>query len=679
MRSLTARPGSTAPRRILHVGLALQPGGIEALVLGAYRRIDRERIQFDFAVQDGPPTAFADEIDQLGGRLLTFSQPSGPAPLAHAVRELLRDHGPFAGVHGHVYRFNGLVMQEAAAAGVPLRIAHSHFTDDGRGDSPLRRIYRAYTKWLIDRHATHKVGCSVVACETLFGAACWSDPRTMVIPNGIDLAAFASDIHRETLRREMDIPSTALVVGHVGRFARQKNHQLLVRVFERLVADRPDAVLVLVGDGEQRNEIASLVGRLGIASRVRFLGLRTDVPQLMSAFDVLVMPSLFEGFPLTLVEAHAAALPCVVSDTITREVGLDGHLIRFVRLTAGLEEWSLAIRTAAASPRPDRVASHARLRRAGYDIVDVARTLTDVYLGEDMRSAKASVPASPIARGRQAPRMTRAPHASDGELRLLRAIGHRLPRLPRITAVVNRVLKPWYLRRPRGDVIADVLGFTMKLDPSEAVDGAYLFYPQLYDRQEIAFLKGRLRPGDVFVDVGAHIGFYSLIAGRTVGREGTVVAIEPETLSFERLVWNIAANDLGSVKPVKKGVSDARERRRLGVDVRGNRGGSSFARSSERGQEVFCEPLLDVLREAGVAKVTGMKLDIEGDEYRVLSRYLREADSNMLPSFLIIEFHGNGHGGGENPLELLAQYEYRVRSRHVGNDVNWILVRDIST
>jgi FkbM family methyltransferase len=677
MRSLTTKPleRTSGPRRILHVGLALQPGGIEALVLGCYRRIDREKVQFDFAVREGPPTVFANEVLELGGRLLTFSQRGGPAPLAQTVRALLREHGPFAGLHGHVYRFNGLVLREAAAAGVPVRIAHSHFTDDGRGDSPLRWAYRAYTRRLIDRYATHKVGCSSVACETLFGADCWSDPRTIVIPNGIDLERFASEAgDREALRRELDIPPTALVVGHVGRFAPQKNHRQLVRVFERLLVDRSDAMLVLVGDGELKNEIAAMVERLGLRARVRFLGLRMDIPRVLSAFDVLVMPSLFEGFPLTLVEAHAAALPCVVSNTITPEVNLDSSLIRFVPLDAGLEEWSAAIQAAAASPRPDRASSHARLRRAGYDIADVAQTLTDVYLDGGVRSATATTAAAVRDADRPAPVATRRQDVSDAELRVLRAIGHRLPPLPRITGVVNRVLKPWYLRKPRGDVIADVLGFTMKLDPAEAVDGAYLFYPQLYDRQEIAFLKDHLGPSDVFIDVGAHIGFYSLIAAKAVGREGTVVAIEPEALSFERLVWNIEANNLVGVKPVNTGVSGSKERRRLGVNLHGNRGGSSFAHMSERGQEVLCVPLLDVLRNAGVSHVTGMKLDIEGDEFRVLSRYLREADPQMLPGFVIVEFHQNGRA--ENPLELLGRYDYRVRSRHVGNDINWILTRD---
>ena len=370
-------------RRILHVGMALGLGGTEALIMGVYRSIDRSRIQFDFAVPEGPEGAYSEEIRSLGGRIFSYPRPSAsrwPA-FARAFARILREQGPFAGVHSHIYFLSGPLLQAAARAGVGLRIAHSHFTDDGRPNSVLRHAYRAYADWLIDRHATHKLGCSRLACESLFGAGCWRDPRTRVILNGIDLERFAS-AGGETpgLRRELGLPDAAVLVGHVGRFAAQKNHRLLIEVFAEVVTRVRDATLILVGAGPLRGETERRVTELGLRSRVHFLGVRSDIVHVLAGLDVLVMPSLYEGLAVVMVEAQAAGLPSVVSDTITREVDLGVSLVHFVGLDAGVTAWTNAIIAALGSKRRDFAQLRAQLRAAGYDIADVARALTSVYL-----------------------------------------------------------------------------------------------------------------------------------------------------------------------------------------------------------------------------------------------------------------------------------------------------------
>jgi glycosyltransferase involved in cell wall biosynthesis len=371
------------PRRILHVGLSLVPGGTEALVMGAYRRMDREEIQFDFAVaESGPTGVYNDEVHSLGGRVLTYPAPSARRPWVfdRSLRTLLRDAGPFAGVHGHVFYLNGPILRAAAAAGVPVRIAHSHFTEDGRGDSLFRRAYRAYSRRLIDRYATHKLGCSRRACESLYGRDCWDDPRTRVVPNGIDLGQFAqANIDSVALRRELGLPHDAVLIGHVGRFVEQKNHRLLVEIFAEIARARADVALVLVGAGHLQPEIRERVARLDLTDRVRFLGIRRDLPRILPGLDALLMPSLYEGLPVVLVEAQAAGIPSVVASTITPEVDLGAGLVRFVQLDAPLAAWRDQLNAALGAKRPDPAEVRALLAAEGYEISDVARSLAAVY------------------------------------------------------------------------------------------------------------------------------------------------------------------------------------------------------------------------------------------------------------------------------------------------------------
>jgi len=259
---------------------------------------------------------------------------------------------------------------------------------------------------------------------------------------------------------------------------------------------------------------------------------------------------------------------------------------------------------------------------------------------------------------------------------MLRMLCRAVPPLPHATAIGNRVLKPVYLRKPRHDVLVDTLGLQMRLNPYEAIDGAYLFHPHLYDRAEVRFLQRHLRPGNVFVDVGAHIGFYALLGARAVGSRGTVVAIEPDPVSYERLRWHVIANGSHQVMTVNLGVSDREEQRELAIQVHGNRGGSSFRTASDVVERVACRPLAAILDDLDVQRVTGMKLDIEGFERRVLDRFFADAPPDLRPEFMIVEGQGRSSGSGDAALlHLLGRNGYRLRSSHVGNALNWVLVR----
>lgn len=253
------------------------------------------------------------------------------------------------------------------------------------------------------------------------------------------------------------------------------------------------------------------------------------------------------------------------------------------------------------------------------------------------------------------------------ELRFLLSFTRRLPRIKGAGVFAN-ALKKVYLRKDREEVQANVLGFKMRLDPAECVDGGLLFYPQLYDHHEIAFLKEGLGPGDVFLDVGAHIGLYTLVCSKIVGNRGTILSIEADPDNYEKLCIHLRINDIRNVKAINVGVSDKKQTLRLGINTTGNRGGSSFLSEGKEGIYVPCTTLLDILVENKIQKIAGAKFDIEGFEYRVLDAFLENAKFSLLPRFIITEFHpGWVNKSGGNTVELLSKKGYRVYSSHHQN------------
>lgn len=261
----------------------------------------------------------------------------------------------------------------------------------------------------------------------------------------------------------------------------------------------------------------------------------------------------------------------------------------------------------------------------------------------------------------------------DRELACMLGVTRRLPDVPGATKLAN-ALRRLYLRKRRDVVDAEVIDWRMRLEPSECVDGGLLFYPQLYDRAEIAFLGTVLKPGDVFLDIGANVGFYSLVAGRFVGRAGRVLSIEADPYTYAKLRCNLELNDLTNVEALNVGVADARQTLRLGINSSGNRGGNSFLVEDRLvGVEVECVPLTDILRDHDVTTVRGAKLDIEGFEYRTLRRFFEDAVPHLHPEFLILEANADfAETAGGDAVQLALEHGYKTLFT---SELNQVLVR----
>lgn len=357
------------PIRILHIVTYMSRGGLETLIMNVFRNIERDKVQFDFLVHREFRSDYDDEIEALGGKIhrLPRLNPFSPGYL-YALRRFFREHPEYRIVHCHQDCLNAIPLTAARKAGVPVRIAHSHTTSQ---DKDLKYLIKWYYMKKTPGVATHFFACSRAAGEWMFPGQ-----QVTAVNNGIDTESFAYNPKiREAVRQELNLQDK-LVLGHVGRFMYPKNHVFLIDVFQRVHELRPDAVLLLAGDGQLEEQIKEKVRRLGIDDAVRFLGLRKDVNRLYQAMDVFVMPSVYEGLGIASIEAQTAGLYCVLSDRIPSCCKLTEN-VEFLALEESAAAWAEKI---LAGSRYMREGKQEEIVAAGYDIQTTASWLQNFYL-----------------------------------------------------------------------------------------------------------------------------------------------------------------------------------------------------------------------------------------------------------------------------------------------------------
>jgi len=358
------------PKRVLQVVRAMNRGGVETWLMHIVRSLDPRRLQLDFLVHTSEPADYNRELQGRGSRLIPCTVSWRTPSYAMAIRGVLRQFGPYDVIHSHVHHFSGLLLSLARVLNVPVRIAHSH-SDTSRQDEAagwLRRRYLQCADAGIGRCATHWVAASRAAGQALFGLGWENDARSQVLHCGIDLRPYGNLRRREDARAELGIERNDVVIGHVGRFEAPKNHAFLVQVAADAVRRWPNLRLVLVGEGSFRKLIEDQVQALGLGPRTLFLGARADVPHLLPAMDAFVFPSLWEGLPLTVVEAQAAGLPCLISDCISTETDVVPELVQRMGLSEGAGAWADALTGLIGGPRLSQAAALACVESSDFDI-----------------------------------------------------------------------------------------------------------------------------------------------------------------------------------------------------------------------------------------------------------------------------------------------------------------------
>ncbi|MBR7179892.1 MAG: glycosyltransferase family 1 protein [Oscillospiraceae bacterium] len=356
------------PIRILHIVTYMGRGGLETFLMNVYRNIDREKLQFDFLVHRKFRADYDDEIEELGGIIHRLPRLNPFSPQYHmSLLAFFKDHPEYRIVHCHLDCMSGIPLAAAKKYGVPVRIAHSHtINQDKDWKYPLKRLCMRK----IPTVATHFFACSKKA-----GAWMFPSQRVTVINNGIETQRFAFDpqvcaeVRSELMLRD------ELVLGHVGRFAPVKNHELLTDIFDALHKKEPASVLLLVGQGPLEPQIRKKVQQLGLDDCVRFLGLREDVNRILQAVDVFVMPSLYEGLSLSTIEAQTTGAYCIFSDTIPAESQVADN-VEFIALDAPVTLWADRIIAGAAM---ERTSKQEAVAAKGYDIRVTSDYLQNFY------------------------------------------------------------------------------------------------------------------------------------------------------------------------------------------------------------------------------------------------------------------------------------------------------------
>lgn len=325
------------PMRVLHILNNLGSGGVEGLLMNIYRVMDRERVQFDFMIRSAKDNRFADEVERLGGHV--YIMPDFPRKIMsnyRAVDAFFAEHKEYKIVHVHanalIYVFPLILTKKHR---IPCCILHSHNTNTCGG--MLGRIIHWVNRQFLGRWVTDYLACSDLAARWMFG-----NREYIQVNNGIDLKSYQfSQQVRQRIRAQLGVWDE-VIIGHVGRFLPVKNHPFIIEVFSELLKHRPEAKLLLIGEGDLSPQTKERIRILNIEDKIILTGVISNVHEYMSAMDVFLFPSFYEGLPLALVEAQANGLPCVISDKIPPAIVLtDG--IQVLSLNDPPSIWASAL------------------------------------------------------------------------------------------------------------------------------------------------------------------------------------------------------------------------------------------------------------------------------------------------------------------------------------------------
>ena len=371
-------------KKILVFGITDLPGGVESVIMNYYRNIDRKKIQFDFLCNT-EKVAYEDEIKLLGGTIYRITARSKD------IKKYKKDMKDFFGKHSKEYSTiwvnicslaNIDYLKYAKKYGIKHRIIHCHNSQNM--DSFLRGLLHRWNKLFITKYATDFWSCSDDASKWFFRKKIMQSDRYLVIKNAINLERFKyNEKIRNDYRKELDLENK-FVIGHVGRFHFQKNHKFLIKVFNEIHKNDKTALLLLIGNGEEQEEIKKMVKSYDLEKHVRFLGPRQDVAELMQAMDVFIFPSVFEGLGVVLIEAQTAGLPIYASaNVIPSEVEIIKENFNFLSLSYGELYWADKILNDFKERKYNRTIDLGIIESCGYNIKKEKQKMESNFIKEN--------------------------------------------------------------------------------------------------------------------------------------------------------------------------------------------------------------------------------------------------------------------------------------------------------
>ncbi|RXJ45962.1 glycosyltransferase family 1 protein [Gelidibacter gilvus] len=375
------------PIRVLHVLTIMNLGGAETMIMNYYRHIDKNKVQFDFLLHREDKGFFDDEIEYLGGKIYRMPaiSPKNYFLYKKKLNIFFSEHPEYKIVHSHLNALSSIILSVAKSKNIPYRIAHSHlavesmvlkniFKKNTDIKATLKDFVQSLIRGKVKKVATHFFACGEKAGDWLFGQK--NKTKVTIINNAIHASSFSyNTIKADKMKEEFGIKNKK-VIGHVGRFNEQKNHFLLIKIFNEIYKKNNNCVLLLIGNGNLKDKVKEEAKRLNIYKNILFLGLRDDIPELLQGFDLFLFPSLYEGLPVTLIEAQASGLKIITSSTVTKEVDITG-LITFIDLEKPEFHWAESVLN---NINYNRKNTFNQIKEGGYDIFENAKKLQIFYL-----------------------------------------------------------------------------------------------------------------------------------------------------------------------------------------------------------------------------------------------------------------------------------------------------------
>lgn len=369
-------------KRLLCIVGSMNAGGAETFLMKIYRQLDKSKYQMDFAVAVNEEGFYDKEIIAMGGKIHHITPKSmGVLKNFNSIKKLVHDENYEYVLRTSQHSLSALELLAAKQGGAKVRVfrsSNSNTTSGSQKEMILHKICGFMPKYF----ANVRIAPSTEAAEFMFGKKCIQSGKAKLIHNAVDTNFFCYDIESRKRHREEFMISNEIVVGHVGRFSNQKNHKFLLKIFYELVQFNSNVKLILVGTGELEKEIKTLVKEYNLREKVIFTGVRNDVNELLSAFDVFLFPSFYEGMPNTVIEAQATGLPCVIADTITQEANITG-LVRYKSLNVSPKEWAKELIKCANIERRDMKKKFASEK---YDIKSVTQEFGNlIFEGKNLK------------------------------------------------------------------------------------------------------------------------------------------------------------------------------------------------------------------------------------------------------------------------------------------------------
>ncbi len=359
--------------KVLLVVGTMDRGGVEMMLMNISRYIDTSRFELIFLCFEEKKYDFEEEILELNSRIIRTPDVKKVGSFKH-IKDLIDiiKTEQIDVIHAHTYFNSMFSMLAGVIVGTKVRITHSHNTKSEEGMSFAKKVYSVVARFIINAASTAYFACGNDAGRAMY----YTRKSFTVINNGIPLDEFAYDeLTRRSLRNEFNIHKDEVVLMNVGRFETQKNHIFLLDIYKEYLELNPNSRLLLVGDGSLRSAIEDKAKKLNITQNVEFLGKRADVGKLYNVADMLLLPSLHEGLPVTLVEAQANGLRCVVSSEVDREAGFT-KCVSFLPLSNPPEDWAEFMYGLST----DRINTES-MKGGKYDIVGQVTIIENLYTG----------------------------------------------------------------------------------------------------------------------------------------------------------------------------------------------------------------------------------------------------------------------------------------------------------